>query len=132
MIRLGLTIEYDGTDFSGWQSQPERRTVQGEMETALERLSGRRIVVTGSGRTDAGVHAIGQYAHVDVDDSELDRVRKGLDRLLPDDVAIRMIERVEQDFHARFSAKQVRAPAAQRLARCSGNGEGRRDVHRKP
>jgi len=104
MIRLGLTIEYDGTDFSGWQTQPERRTVQGEIEAALERLSGRRIAVTGSGRTDAGVHAIGQYAHVDVDDSDLDRVQKGVERLLPDDVAIRMVEKVDHDFHARFSA----------------------------
>jgi len=104
MIRLGLTIEYDGTDFSGWQSQPGQRTVQGEIEAVIERLCGRKIAVTGSGRTDAGVHAMGQYAHVDADDSEFDRVQKGLDRLLPDDVAIRMVENVDQDFHARFSA----------------------------
>ena len=67
MKRILLTIEYDGTAYSGWQIQPERRTVQGEIETALSRLTGETVSVTGSGRTDAGVHALKQTAHFDLD-----------------------------------------------------------------
>jgi tRNA pseudouridine38-40 synthase len=103
-LRLKITVEYDGTDFSGWQVQPGCRTVQGEFESALEKLTGRRIAVTGAGRTDAGVHAAGQVVHMDILDSERDRMESGLDSILPDDLSILCIEEVALGFHARFHA----------------------------
>jgi tRNA pseudouridine38-40 synthase len=103
-VRLKLTIEYDGTDFSGWQVQPGLRTVQGELETALERLAGRSIPVTGAGRTDAGVHAAGQVAHIDSTEGEKERMFHGLDSVLADDLSVLSVEEVDPDFHARFDA----------------------------
>lgn len=103
-MRLRVLVEYDGTDFSGWQVQDGRRTVQGVLEGALEKVLGRHAGVTGSGRTDAGVHAAAQVAHLDAADSELERVSSCLFRLLPPDVAVRSIEPAPPDFHARFSA----------------------------
>jgi tRNA pseudouridine38-40 synthase len=64
--RLKLIVSYDGRDFAGWQSQKHRNTVQDNLEAAFERVCGRRLMVSGSGRTDTGVHALGQCAHVDV------------------------------------------------------------------
>jgi len=104
MGRISLKIEYDGTDFSGWQYQPETRTVQGDIEAVLEKLCGRHISVTGSGRTDAGVHALGQVAHADIMNEEFERVRTGLPAMLPDDIAITSVDEVESSFHARFNA----------------------------
>ena len=103
-VRMRMKIEYDGTDFSGWQVQPGMRTVQGELESTLEKLTGRRIAVTGAGRTDAGVHAAGQVAHMDIRDTELDRMDRGLDSTLPDDLSILLVEEVDPGFHSRFSA----------------------------
>jgi len=102
--RLALTIQYDGTDFSGWQRQPGARTVQGEIEETLQRLCGGRLSLTGSGRTDAGVHALGQVAHLDVLPDRLDRVKKGLYSMVPEDIAITDVRKVNEDFHARFDA----------------------------
>ena len=104
VIRIKMLIEYDGTDFSGWQRQPEARTVQGEIETVLEKLHTGRTAVTGSGRTDAGVHALGQVAHADVEFDKLERIRTGLPAMLPEDVAVVQVEEVESSFHARFQA----------------------------
>lgn len=103
-VRLKLSIEYDGTKFSGWQFQPNARTVQGVIEKKVAELCGRGIRVNGAGRTDAGVHAKGQAAHIDVLPEEVERLHKGLSSLLPDDIAITGIEQVGADFHARFSA----------------------------
>jgi tRNA pseudouridine38-40 synthase len=104
LIRVRFVMEYDGTDFRGWQLQPGRRTVQGEMETAARRLCSRRVCMTGSGRTDAGVHAIGQAVHADLFEEELERFTRGFSSTLPKDVSMLSMEEVSADFHARFSA----------------------------
>ncbi len=104
VIRIKMLIEYDGTDFSGWQLQPEARTVQGDIEAILEKLCGRRTAITGSGRTDAGVHALGQVAHADIVIDKLERVRTGLPVMLPDDISVTEVEEVDSFFHARFQA----------------------------
>lgn len=105
-IRLRLTLEYDGTDFSGFQLQGKgERTVQGVLERALERLAGRPVRVHGAGRTDAGVHALGQVAHCDVGwGIPLERVAAALNANLPRDLSVRAVSRVEPGFHARFDA----------------------------
>jgi tRNA pseudouridine38-40 synthase len=103
-VRLRLLLEYDGTDYSGWQVQPGARTVQGELEDALRRLTGRHVPVTGAGRTDAGVHAAGQVAHMDVQEHEVGRMQTGLDGTLPGDLSVTSVDRVPPGFHARFSA----------------------------
>lgn len=103
--RLKAVIEYDGTDFAGWQSQINGRAVQDVLETALRELLQEEIRVTGAGRTDAGVHARGQVAHFDTRGTLSSVVvRRGLNALLPKDVSIRSVEEVATDFHARFSA----------------------------
>lgn len=104
VTRLKLSIEYDGTDFKGWQLQPDVRTVQGEIENVLEKLCRRRIPIMGSGRTDTGVHALGQVAHADVRVDEMERVSTGLPSMLPDDIAVTSVEEVDRSFHARHSA----------------------------
>ncbi len=104
VIRVKLKIEYDGTDFSGWQLQPETRTVQGDIEAVLEKLCGRYIPVTGSGRTDAGVHAEGQVAHADIMINEFEKVKTGLPAMLSDDIAVTSVEEADRSFHARFNA----------------------------
>src|SRR5438128_1300832 len=87
--RIALVVAYDGTDFAGWQFQPGRRTVQGELASALARLlAGRDVTVHGSGRTDAGVHAEGQVAHVDLPHVP-DRLRRRLNGVLAGDVRVR-------------------------------------------
>ena len=109
-MRLRLDLEYDGTDFAGWQVQPDARTVQAEVERALAVLWRTPVAVVGSGRTDAGVHASGQVAHVDVpggtslDADALRRLRRSLGGLLPKDVALLGLCPVAAAFHARFDA----------------------------
>ncbi|RKY59909.1 MAG: tRNA pseudouridine(38-40) synthase TruA [Candidatus Latescibacterota bacterium] len=109
MRNLKLTLEYDGTNFSGWQVQKEGRTVQGVLEEVLGRLLGERIRVVGAGRTDAGVHALGQVANFRTENPmPTERIERALDGLLPDDLAVREVAEVPPDFHARFSAKARR------------------------
>lgn len=104
-VRLRLDLAYVGTDFFGWQIQPELRTVQGELVTALTRLLNRRIVPVGAGRTDTGVHARGQVAHLAVNClAEAERVTRALPKLMPPDIRIRRIRRVPAEFDARLSA----------------------------
>lgn len=103
-MRVKLTVEYDGSDFFGWQLQPDARTVQGDIESGLKRLCRREVPVAGSGRTDRGVHALGQVAHADIMAGELERVRSGLPSMMPEDIAITSVEEVESSFHARFHA----------------------------
>jgi tRNA pseudouridine38-40 synthase len=106
MPRYKLTIEYDGAPFRGWQIQPVDLTVQGVLTAALEALSGEKIAVQGAGRTDAGVHARGQVAHVDLArDWDTDTVRDALNaHLRPHPVAVLSAEQVPDTFDARFSA----------------------------
>jgi tRNA pseudouridine38-40 synthase len=105
MANIRIIIEYDGTDFHGWQVQPNRRTVQGEIEDALKRLVGKTVRIVGAGRTDTGVHAIGQVANFDeATGLSLSRIQKALNAMTGDDVYIKRIDRVASDFHSRFSA----------------------------
>ena len=106
MPRYKLTIEYDGAPFAGWQIQADRPTVQGVLTAAIEALSGEKTPVQGAGRTDAGVHARGQVAHVDLaKDWDTDTVRDALNaHLRPHPVAILAAERVADGFNARTSA----------------------------
>jgi tRNA pseudouridine38-40 synthase len=106
--RYRLTIEYDGTPFAGWQIQADRLTVQGVLTDAVEALTGERVRVQGAGRTDAGVHALGQIAHLDIARAwETDTVRDALNaHLRPHPVAVLAAERVSDDFNARTSARK--------------------------
>ena len=106
MPRYKLTIEYDGTSFVGWQVQDNGASVAGAIENAIEKFVGERAALYGAGRTDTGVHALGQVAHVDLaKEWETDTVRDAINaQLRPHPVAILAAERVADDFHARFSA----------------------------
>jgi len=106
LVRLRLSVAYDGTDFSGWARQPGRRTVQEELERALGTVLRGPLQLTVAGRTDAGVHATGQVAHCDVPGGlpDLERLGRGLRGLLPPDVAVPLIEEAPPHFDARFSA----------------------------
>ena len=106
MPRYKLTIEYDGTPFVGWQAQDNQLTVQGVITDAILAFAGERTIVAGAGRTDTGVHALGQVAHVDLGkDWDEDTVRDALNaHLRPHPVAVLTAERVTENFDARFSA----------------------------
>lgn len=105
-MKVCAKVVYDGTEFAGFQKQANARTVQGELEAALEKVCGGRMIVTGAGRTDAGVHASGQvisfeaiWAH------SLDKLERATNVNLPEDVAVRELRECAADFHPRFSAK---------------------------
>jgi tRNA pseudouridine38-40 synthase len=103
--RYKLTFEYDGTDFNGWQKQPEGRTVQGVIEEALSTLYQQEINIVGQGRTDSGVHAKAQVAHAELPDTySISRLYRAMSGLLERDVALLKAEKVADDFHARFHA----------------------------
>ena len=103
--RIALTIQYDGSQYHGWQAQAVPGTVQGELERSLERLTGQRRPVVGSSRTDAGVHATGQVAAVDVPVRwEATDLEKALNAVLPRDIWIAKARYVAGDFHPRFHA----------------------------
>jgi len=106
MPRYRLIIEYDGQPFVGWQRQDNGTGVQKVLENAVKSLSGDEAVVYGAGRTDAGVHALGQVAHVDLAQAlPTDTVRDGLNaHMRPHPVAVLAVDEVADDFHARFSA----------------------------
>ena len=105
--RLKLVVAFDGTGFAGWQSQAHRNTIQDELERAIKRISGRNIRVHGAGRTDTGVHALGQCAHVDLLNRRLTTSQwtRALNGVLPPTIRILRCHYVSQNFHARFSAK---------------------------
>jgi tRNA pseudouridine38-40 synthase len=104
-----LTIEYDGSDFSGWQVQPDRRTVQGELYRAFGELSRGEIKITGAGRTDAGVHATGQVASVRVEtDLSAGAIHRAVAAKLPADILVKQTEEVPPAFNARFDARSRR------------------------
>lgn len=108
MRNIKLTIEYDGTNFSGWQLQtPDMRTVQGEIEKALSKIFKKDIRINGSGRTDAGVHALGQVANFKLDSPmKPEEIIRALNGNLPDDISVLGAEKVSTRFHAQHSAKR--------------------------
>ena len=107
--RLRLTVAYDGRPFAGWQSQARGNTIQDHLETAFSKLcGGPRIPVHGSGRTDAGVHAVGQVAHADVPDRTRhapERWRGALNSYLPAEIRVMAVRFASADFHSRFDAR---------------------------
>ncbi len=106
MPRWKLTIEFDGTHFSGWQRQQKGRTVQEELELALSTFCRKEIEVSGQGRTDSGVHAEDQVAHADIPGAvDPDRLLSAMRGLLPEDMAVIDAKVVEAEFHARFDAQ---------------------------
>jgi len=105
MPRYKLTIEYKGTNYSGWQKQPDARTIEEEIEKAFDRVHDQHISMYGQGRTDGGVHAIGQTAHFDIPKPiDIDKLKHAFLGVLPSDIAVWDIREVEEDFHARFDA----------------------------
>jgi tRNA pseudouridine38-40 synthase len=101
-----IIIEYDGTRYHGWQRQKEDATIQGEIEKALGVMTAKNVILNGSGRTDAGVHAFGQVANFRCDtDLEPGIFQKGLNSLLPEDIVIRECRQVDDSFHARYNVK---------------------------
>lgn len=109
MRNIKIIIEYDGTNFNGWQFQPHHRSVQGELQRAVKQISSEEITVEGAGRTDSGVHARGQVGNFKIEkDIDLPELMKGLNAVLPDDVRVKSINEVDMNFHSRFSAKERR------------------------
>lgn len=106
---LKATVRYDGTDFAGWQVQPDARTVQGELENALSLIAGQRVRIRGAGRTDAGVHALGQVFSCQWPrEPDLDRLRASVSRMLGPEIRVERIEEVPAEFDARRSAVSKR------------------------
>ena len=105
MPRYKIILEYDGTDFAGWQFQPDERTVQGELERALTEFDEGKISLIGAGRTDAGVHAMSQTAHFDLK-KELDtnEITAALNAKTPEDILVKSAAIVHPHFHARYDA----------------------------
>ncbi len=122
-----LVLQYDGSGFAGWQSQPSIRTVQGTVEATAERLFRHPVRITGAGRTDAGVHARGQSAHLTVSDRwNAASLRRALNALLPPDIWVASAHDVAAGFHARYSA------VARRYAYDVGTDDGARSPFRRP
>lgn len=107
MARYKLKISYDGTHYSGWQVQPNAPSIQETLETAFKRLIGEKVRVIGSGRTDAGAHALGQIAHVDFETPfPQDMLPRALNNYLPKDIRLIEATIVDSSFHAQYSAKR--------------------------
>src|SRR5215831_628276 len=103
---LKLTLAYDGFDFAGWQVQPDRPTIQGALVSTIEHLTGEKTLPQGSGRTDAGVHALAQVASVAIESPiPVGNLRKALNDLLPPAIRVLDIEEAKADFHARRCAR---------------------------
>jgi tRNA pseudouridine38-40 synthase len=106
---IKLTIEYDGTDYHGWQIQPGLKTIQGVIKEQIDQITQAQATLIGAGRTDAGVHALGQVANFQTESFiDLIALQRGLNSLLSPDIVIKGIEEVEEGFHARFSARSKR------------------------
>lgn len=107
-MRYLITFKYDGTNYSGYQKQPNAVTIQGVLEEVLTRInSNKKVLVSASGRTDAHVHALGQRAHFDLDISiGIEELKRALNSLLPNDIYVTNVEMVDNNFHARFDVKQ--------------------------
>jgi tRNA pseudouridine38-40 synthase len=106
MRTIKLLIEYDGTNYLGWQVQAKGSTIQGAIEEKLKQITGESIRLIGSGRTDSGAHAFGQVAHFRIESRmNASSIQKALNSLLPQDIVIQKAEEVKDDFHARKKAK---------------------------
>ncbi len=106
MRNIKLIIEYDGSNYCGWQRQPQGPTIQEEIETALKNITNEDIVLFGSGRTDSGVHALGQVANFKTETNiKAKEFQMGLNSLLPKDISIVQAEEEDLDFHAQFSTR---------------------------
>lgn len=104
-VNFKITLQYDGTDFHGWQMQGELRTVQGELASALSQIESRPVIVHGSGRTDAGVHALGQVASVNLQKQiTTEKLRAAINGNVGKDLRAVEVEMVNEEFHARYSA----------------------------
>lgn len=105
-MRLLAVVEYDGTSYAGWQYQPNEVSVQETIENAISKIRNKETHIFGSGRTDAGVHALGQTFHFDIEEErDLDKFRYSINCVLPKDIRIKSLSGVSDDFHARLSAK---------------------------
>jgi tRNA pseudouridine38-40 synthase len=106
MRRIKIQISYDGTDYHGWQVQPGLPTIQGVLERVFGEIEGQAVQVAGSGRTDAGVHALAQVAALTMENPiPLENLRRAANRLLPHDIRVTRVEEAPLDFHPRFQAK---------------------------
>lgn len=106
MRNLKITVQYDGTKYCGWQKQPNSPGIQGEIEYAIYEITKEKVNITGSGRTDAGVHALGQVANFKTNSNiPASRIPDALNAKLPKDISIIDCEEVDEDFHSRYSAK---------------------------
>jgi tRNA pseudouridine38-40 synthase len=104
--RLRITVAYDGTEFHGWQVQPGLITIQSELERVVSEIEGHQVNVAGSGRTDAGVHAIGQVAAFSIENPiPTANLKRAMNRLLPPAIRINSVEEVANEFHPRYAAK---------------------------
>lgn len=107
MRRIKILVSYDGTGYHGWQVQPELPTIQGALEQVISQIEGRPVQVAGSGRTDAGVHAVAQVAAFSIQNPiPVDNLRRAVNRLLPRDIRVLHVEEAAPDFHPRFQAKR--------------------------
>lgn len=106
-MRFFITFSYDGSKYKGYQKQPRKRTIQGELEKALKQINAnKKVSVSSSGRTDAGVHAYNQHAHFDLKiNITPSKLKRALNSILKDDIYIKEVEIVKDDFHARFNVK---------------------------
>jgi tRNA pseudouridine38-40 synthase len=106
MRRIRMTVSYDGTEFHGWQVQPGLATIQSVLETVLAEIEGAPVKIAGSGRTDAGVHALAQVAAFTLANPiPVDNLRKAINRLLPRDIRVIEVDEATPDFHPRYHAK---------------------------
>src|SRR5208337_5364982 len=106
MRRIKILLSYDGTEYHGWQVQPGLPTIQGVLEGVIAEIGGRAVHVAGSGRTDAGVHALAQVAAFTIENPiPVDNLRRAMNRLLPRDIRITSAEEAPPGFHPRFDAK---------------------------
>ena len=104
MRNIKLTIEYDGKDFNGWQKQPNKLNIQGEIERAIQNITGKQVELIGSGRTDAGVHAFGQVANFKIDsDFPIEKMAIAINSQLKNSICIKKSEEVPMEFHSRYN-----------------------------
>lgn len=107
MRNIKLIIEYDGTDYKGWQKQPNRLNIQGEIERAIENITGEKVDLIASGRTDAGVHAIGQVANFKTNSKfPIERIPIAINSQVKNSIRIKNAEEVDETFHSRYNCKK--------------------------